>query len=74
MLCEPHAPATFEVRFRSLLDGGCAFAFICDSGGRVDLDAATERQRNDYLFARAMVGREYAAPQVCQRPVATLLH
>jgi hypothetical protein len=56
--------AAFEIRFQSLFNEGRALAFPCDSGGRVDLDAATERLRNSYLYARAMVGREYAMPQV----------
>jgi hypothetical protein len=30
----------------------------------MDLDAAPERMRNNYLFARAMVGREFAWPAV----------
>jgi hypothetical protein len=30
----------------------------------VDLDAVSDSIRESYLFARAMVGREYAWPQV----------
>jgi hypothetical protein len=30
----------------------------------VDLDAMTERARNNYFYARAMVGRELTAPAV----------
>jgi hypothetical protein len=57
--CERH-----ELRFRSLLRQGRIFAFPCDPRGLVDLDRLSERARNDYLFARAMVGRELAAPRV----------
>jgi hypothetical protein len=30
----------------------------------VDLDGMTERARESYLYARAVIGREYAFPQV----------
>lgn len=55
----------FEVRFASLFRQGRGFAFPCDGQGRVDLDALSERARNNYLFARAMVGRDNAVPRVC---------
>jgi hypothetical protein len=63
MRCE----SEFEVRFRSLLQRGLELIFPCDREGRVDLDALSERARTNYLFARAMVGREYARPAVCPR-------
>lgn len=54
----------FELRYQSLFRDGCVLAFPCDPDGRVDLNAVSERTRNDYLFARAMVGRDYAVPVV----------
>ena len=54
----------YEIRFQSLFHEGRALAFPCDRDGRVDLDNANERLRNNYLFARAMMGREYATPVV----------
>ena len=54
----------YEVRFASLFNEGRGLAFPCDRDGRVDLDHASERARNNYLFARAMVGREFAYPSV----------
>lgn len=72
MLCVPQTAACFEIRFQSLFNEGCALVFPCDRRGRVDLDAVSERARNNYLFARAMVGREYAMPQV--RENASLDH
>jgi hypothetical protein len=54
----------FEIRFRSLFNTGRGLAFPCDASGRVDLDTLPERGRTNYLFARAMVGREYAVPEV----------
>jgi hypothetical protein len=57
-------PDQFQLCFRSLVHRGRTFAFPCDPGGRVDLDQLSERARLNYLFARAMVGRELAAPAV----------
>jgi hypothetical protein len=54
----------FEIRFQSLFNEGRGLAFPCDAGGRVNLDALSERGRRNYLFARAMVGREFATPAV----------
>ena len=56
----------FEVHFRSLLRRGLEFIFACDGEGHVDLDALSDRAKANYLFARAMVGREYACPAVCR--------
>lgn len=61
------AAAAFEVRFQSLLDEGRAMVFPCDSEGRVNLDALCERSKNNYLFARRMIGRAYATPRVLAR-------
>lgn len=63
----PHGASEFEVRFRSLLRRGLELIFPCDREGRVDIDALSERAKTNYLFARAMVGREYAQPAVCPR-------
>lgn len=57
--------AHFEIRFESLFRQGCAMAFPCDADGQVDLDTLSESARGNYLFARAMVGREYATPAIC---------
>ena len=54
----------FQLRFQSLFDPGRGFAFPCDAQGHVDLDALSEKARNNYLYARAMVGRELATPRV----------
>lgn len=54
----------FEIRFHSLFREGHALAFPCDAAGQVDLDSMSERARNNYLFAHAMVGREFATPAV----------
>ncbi len=44
--------AAFEIRFQSLFNQGRALAFPCDSTGMVNLDAMSEKARNNYLFAR----------------------
>jgi hypothetical protein len=54
----------FQLRFRSLFDSGRGFAFPCDGEGQVDLDHLSESARNNYFYARAMVGRELAVPAV----------
>jgi hypothetical protein len=59
----------FEVRFDSLFSGR-GMVFPCDEAGRVDLDAMSERGRNNYLYARAMLGRQYATPRVVPSPCA----
>ena len=59
----------FQLHFRSLFNGR-GYAFPCDPHGQVDLDHLNERARNNYLYARAMVGRELSWPDV----VAAHLH
>jgi len=54
----------YRLCFRSLFDAGRGYAFPCDETGHVDLDGMSERARNNYFFARAMVGRELAVPAV----------
>lgn len=54
----------FLLCFRSLFQAGRGYAFPCDGAGRVDLDGLSETGRTNYLYARAMVGRELAAPAI----------
>ena len=54
----------FQLRYLSLFDSGRGYAFPCDPEGHVDLDQLSDRARNNYLYARAMVGRELAVPAV----------
>jgi hypothetical protein len=54
----------FRLCFRSLFDSGRGYAFPCDQRGEVDLDRLSEQARNNYFFARAMVGRELTTPEV----------
>jgi hypothetical protein len=50
--------ARFELRYRSLSAHRCGYAFPCDAQGRVNLDELSERARDNYFYARAMVGRD----------------
>ena len=54
----------FELRFQSLNESSRSFVFPCDSKGLVDMDQLSAGTRNNYLYARAMVGRELALPAV----------
>jgi hypothetical protein len=54
----------FELRFESLFQPGRALAFPCDEKGCVPMDALSDKARRNYLYARAVVGREYATPAV----------
>lgn len=54
----------FELRFEYLSHTGRAFVFPCDAAGHVNLDELTERGRNSYFGARALVGRDFACPVV----------
>ena len=56
--------AQFELRFQSLFHSGKALAFPCDARGDVMLDVLSERALENYLFARAVVGHEYANPVI----------
>jgi hypothetical protein len=60
----PDEPAGYEIRYCSLREPERALAFPCDRHGRVDLDALSTPLRNDYFFARALVGREFDLPAV----------
>ena len=62
--------AAYQLRFQSLFNEGRALVFPCDEKGCVVLDSLSERARNNYFYARAVVGREFAYPAV----MATALH
>jgi hypothetical protein len=62
--CSPTAANRYELRFESLFHPGRALMFPCDERGWVALDDLSERARRNYLYARAVVGREFATPAV----------
>jgi len=57
-------PDQYELRFRSLFDAGRGYAFPCDADGHVNLDLLSDTARENYLYARAVVGREFTVPAV----------
>ena len=62
----PLSPARghHEIRYEPMSAHGRRLSFPCDAHGRVHLDSLSERERNEYLFARALVGRDFAVPAV----------
>jgi hypothetical protein len=56
--------AQYELRYRSLFQEGRGYSFPCDDAGHVDMDSLSEAARCNYLFARALVGRDLALPVV----------
>jgi hypothetical protein len=62
-LAAPGRPR-FVLRFRPLRAKGCSLAFPCNDRGCVDLDALGDGLLRSYLYARAVVGAEFARPSV----------
>lgn len=62
--CRPSTAQRFMLRFQSLFHQGRAMVFPCDAQGRVDLDGLSERARENYFYARAVIGFEFAEPTV----------
>ena len=58
------AGTAFQLRFRPLVGEANEFSCSCDAVGHVVMDEMGERARSSYLFARAMVGRLYAPPEI----------
>lgn len=54
----------YEIRFRSLYRPGRGYTFPCDECGRVDMDALSDGERDSYLYARAIIGKELSFPAV----------
>jgi hypothetical protein len=64
------APPTHLLHFEPLTAGEAGLDIPCDPSGRVGLDALGDKLRNDYFFARTLIGHLFAAPTV--RRVASL--
>ncbi|SFM62497.1 hypothetical protein [Variovorax sp. OV329] len=58
------ASGGWELRFDPLFTGRRGYAFPCDAQGQVDMDGLSERALQNYLYARAMMGRETSWPRV----------
>ena len=54
----------FELRFQPLSTFGRGFAFPCNALGQVPLNDLSDRLRDNYLYARAVVGNELSWPVV----------
>ena len=50
--------------FPSLFNAGRSLSFPCDERGQVALDVLSPRAVNNYLFARATIGREFNWPKI----------
>jgi hypothetical protein len=59
----------YELRFESLVDPQRACVFPCDARGQVDMDGLGEQALRRYLYARAVVRKEFRWPLV--RPCST---
>lgn len=54
----------YALWFHPLLDADGTLSFPCDAAGRVDMDALSDRARDDYLYARTVVGRVFRPPAI----------
>jgi hypothetical protein len=59
-----HPDCTHRLSFGPLGPTARPLVFDCDVAGRVDLDRLDRRERADYLYARALIGRDYRWPRV----------
>ena len=65
------AQPTHLLHFEPLASQGAGLDIPCDPQGRVGLDALGDKARNDYFFARTLIGRLFARPTV--KPAAPLM-
>ena len=63
---------THLLHFEPLSAQGAGLDIPCDPQGRVGLDALGDKLRNDYFFARTLIGRLFAKPTV--RAAMPLMH
>jgi hypothetical protein len=66
----PQSPAdstsAAQLQFLPRAAGRRLLAFPCNLSGQVEIDRLSAQARIDYLFARALRGRDYAFPIVVQ--------
>ena len=58
------ADLAFELRFDPLVEEQAPLSFPCDAKGCVDLDELCDRSRCDYMFAHALIGRNFTLPVI----------
>lgn len=68
MTVRPHSGSSYWLKFESFAHPGRGFAFPCDAAGRVNLDSLSDTALRNYLYARAVVGRELDTPHIEQAP------
>jgi hypothetical protein len=56
----PVGKAHAELRFLPRCEDMRRLVFQCDAAGHVDIDELSEHERIEYLFARALRGRDYS--------------
>ncbi|NML17262.1 hypothetical protein [Azohydromonas caseinilytica] len=54
----------YELCFESLREPRRVQAFPCDADGHVDMDELGETRLREYLYARAVIGKEFSLPSV----------
>ncbi|MEY4751642.1 MAG: hypothetical protein RIQ60_3856 [Pseudomonadota bacterium] len=59
---EVAASSNYLIRFDALSQYGTARCFPCSHCGQVDLDGLSSQDKREYLYARAMIGLEFAYP------------
>jgi hypothetical protein len=64
----PLLATAYTLVYLSIHGGGC-LAFPCDRSGTVEMNGLSDRARDDYLLARALVGRNFHSPTVVCSPV-----
>ena len=62
MIAETQDRSDYALRFQSLFDAGRGYTFPCDAAGHVDMNQLSTRGLCNYLYARAVVGREFQMP------------
>ena len=63
----PAFVAAYTLVYLSIRSGVC-FAFPCDKAGTVEMNGLSDRSRDNYLLARALVGRDFHSPTIVHRP------
>lgn len=59
-----HPADQHRLCFGPLHAAASARVFRCEAAGRVDLDGLDRQERLEYLYARALVGRDFGRPCV----------
>ncbi|MDE1950287.1 MAG: hypothetical protein KGL43_21955 [Burkholderiales bacterium] len=54
----------YELRYTNLFNAGRGYVFPCDATGHVDIAGLSDRCRDNYLYARVVVGHELSLPTV----------